>query len=178
MEIENLKNFTAGETLTVTMPATAGYTSAKLILKKINLAAIIISGTLADSVWTFTVSAATTAGYAAGDYTYQATESSTTTKIVSAYGNLTIYANLETASTAFDPRSADEIILAAVIAVMSGTASQTQKYVQVGDRSLQYMSFSELAEKRAYFEQRVASAHAERTGENGSGTIFTTFRKV
>lgn len=177
MNITELKTFTAGETLTVTMSATSGYTAAKLILKRINTAAIILVGSLSNGVWTFTQTAALTAGYAAGDYAFQVIENNSTEKTVSASGNVKIYANLETSAPAFDPRTADEIILEAVIAVMSGTASQTQRSVSVGDKSLQYMSFSELAEKRAYFENRVADALAEKNG-GGSGTIYTTFSKV
>lgn len=177
MNITELRTFTAGETLTATMSATSGYTAAKLILKRINTAAIILTGSLANDVWTFTQTATLTAGYAAGDYAFQVVENNATEKKVSASGNIKIYANLETSATAFDPRTADEVILDAVIAVMSGTASQTQRSVSVGDKSLQYMSFSELSEKRAYFENKVADALAAKNG-GGSGTIFTTFRKV
>ncbi len=177
MKIEDLRQFTAGESLTITATATTGMTAAKLIFKKINVAAIVLTGALSGGIWTFTASAATTAVFAAGDYTFQMYESSSTEKTIYSAHPVTIKPNLETSSTAFDPRSADEIILEAVIAVMSGTASQTQRSVSVGDKSLQYMSFSELAEKRAYFEERVYAALAELDG-GGSGTIFTTFSKV
>ena len=171
MDINQFCKLTAGTSITLTKLANADYTASKLILKRVGVAPIVIAGVKNGSNWIYSLTAIATAEYPAGKYSYQVTESAEEDKIISASGIVQILPDLETADTAYDPRSADEIILDAVIAVMTGTASQKQRSVKVGDQEISFMSFAELAEKREYFEALVASQQSNAN----SGSIRATF---
>lgn len=173
MDISEFTYFTVGTTFNLLFRCKVGAVSSVLTLKTANHAKITLSATLTEGKWLFTASATQTANYAMGDYTYQITETFSDGSVEISYmGKARFMPNLATALDAYDPRSQDEIILEAINAVMTGTASQTQKRVTVGDKTLEYTPFKELAEKREYYENRVAYQN----GSGTSGTILINFK--
>lgn len=172
-----IKTLTAGTSFNYSCKATDGYTSAVMTLKTASHAKITLSGTLTGGQWLFTASATATASYTVGDYVYQLIESNTSgvVRLVET-GKLKVLVNLATADANYDPRSADEKMLEAVIAVMADNASESRGTISIDGATTTYRSFKDLENMKAYYEQRIEDAYNEENG-GGSGTIFTTFTR-
>lgn len=69
-------------------------------------------------------------------------------------GNLLVKVNLSIDTTQ-DYRSKYAVIVEAIEAMIAGTASRAQKTVKVGDKEIQYMSFSELKAILDYFKGKL-----------------------
>lgn len=101
-------------------------------------------------------------GYVPGRYDYLLTE--TVAGVVSEldHGSLRILPNLASG----DPRSRARIILDAIEAVILGRATRNQRNVTVGDKTIGYMSHSELVAARDYWREEVEAEEAEDLGVN------------
>lgn len=69
-------------------------------------------------------------------------------------GNLLVKVNLSIDTTQ-DYRSKYAVIVEAIEAMIAGTASRAQRNVKVGDKQIQYMSFSELKGILDYFKGKL-----------------------
>lgn len=72
-----------------------------------------------------------------------------------------IIQNLATAPEDFDPRSAAEITLDAIDAMLAGRATAQQRRVQLGDKSIEYSTFAELMQWRSHFQKEVRKERGE-----------------
>lgn len=93
----------------------------------------------------------------AGNYLYQLLDSDS--EVVES-GSIQFLPSLASG----DPRSWASITLAAIEAVLTSRATQTQRNVTVGDKSLAYMSHAELLSAREYFTDLVDQENAEESG--------------
>ena len=144
------------------------------------------SGTIASTAdgdsHAISVAAATTTGYTAGDYTWQAfvTKAATSERYTIGQGVVTVKAGLTTASAASDQRSQARIALdAATAALASYTASNghVQEY-EIAGRRMRFRSVKELRELVNYWAaevQREVDAENIRRGLGTSRKVFTRF---
>ena len=126
-----------------------------------------------------TVAAATTAGWAAGDYSFQqfVTENDTGERHLVGQGWLEVVANLATATT-FDGRSHVKKTLDALQATILGKASKDQESYTIGNRSLSRMSPEELIAWESHYKALWAREKRALRLEKGlghSGKIRTRF---
>jgi len=126
-----------------------------------------------------TVAPATTASWAAGDYSYQQiiTNDTTGERHVVAEGWLTVVADLATA-TSHDGRSHTKIVLDALEATIQGKASKDQLSYSIAGRSLMRMSANELITWEERYRARWAQELAElrrSKGLSGPSKIRTRF---
>lgn len=105
----------------------------------------------------------------AGDYLYQLLDSDL--EVVES-GVIKFLPSL----AAGDPRSWAAITLAAIEAVLTSRATQTQRNVTVGDKTLGYMSHDELLRAREYFLDLVNQENAEESGISDQ-TYVVEFRR-
>ena len=105
----------------------------------------------------------------AGTYLYQLLDSDS--EVVES-GSIQFLPSL----AAGDPRSWAAITLAAIEAVLTSRATQTQRNVTVGDESLAYMSHAELLSAREYFSDLVSQESAEESGISEQSYV-TQFRR-
>lgn len=115
------------------------------------------------------VSAATTAGYAAGWYEYQTyiIRSSDSERVTIERGRVEVIADRDE-STA-DPRNHNRIMLEALESTLQGKASKDQLSYSIGDRSLSRMSPSELQEWYDIYRRRVRDDERDEKAERGKG---------
>lgn len=116
------------------------------------------SGVLHD----VTVSAATTAAYAAGAYSWAAWVESAGEVYTVDQGRLTVDPNLRAglASVGLDVRSHARRTLEALEAVIEGRASMDQSEYRIGDRMLKRMSIDELLKFRDRYRSEVEAEDA------------------
>lgn len=127
-----------------------------------------------------TVAAATTAGWSAGDYSYQqfVTENVNGGRHLVSEGWLTVAANLAT-STTFDGRSHVKQTLDALQATILGKASKDQLSYSISGRALQRMSPEELITWESHYKALHAQELRALRIENGlghHGKIRTRFK--
>ena len=91
--------------------------------------------------------------WAPGFYVYQLK----TAGAVTGTGRFRLLQDLEHAPDGFDPRSTAEITLDAIDAMLAGRATAQQRRVQVGDKSVEYSTISELKQWREYFLEQLAA---------------------
>ncbi len=101
------------------------------------------------------VAAATTNGYTAGRYQWQAyiTRTSDSARVMVDDGVMTVLANRTSATT--DPRSHARICLENIQAVLESRASQDQQNYSIAGRSLGRMLISDLLKLRDYYRHEV-----------------------
>ena len=92
-----------------------------------------------------------TINYTAGTYKYQILGDNG----VIAYGDLKVLENFDLVDQTVQIKSQNEIILEAIQAQIAGVATQSQQSISVGDKSISYMSLSELLKARDYFYKKV-----------------------
>lgn len=151
--------FIAGDTVKWTISltdflATDGWTLKYSLMKMAASTAVITFSSTADgSDHAIVLSKTTTAGYTAGNYSWQSyVENNPVTEHYSiANGFIEIKSTFQTA-TAFDSRSDVQKIFEAIEAAILGKASYDQLSRKVGDRELRYLSPKELIELRNFYK--------------------------
>jgi hypothetical protein len=137
-------------------PASAGWA---LSYTLINAAAkITINASASGDNHAVTVSAATTAGYAAGSYDWRARVSKAGEIYTVGEGRITVR-NAFSAST-FDARTHARKTLEAIEAVIEGRASSEVSYYMIGNRQLRYMTPAELLTLRDKYRAEVKGEDA------------------
>ena len=137
-------------------------------------AATVVAASGSGSVYTLTVAAATSAGYAAGtwDWTAYATRTSDSARVTVGSGALLVVANPAT-STA-DTRSHAAKMLAAIEALLEGRSVADVNSYSIKDRSLTKMTPAELVQWRSYYRNEVGREDeaARRASGRASGRTF------
>ena len=96
--------------------------------------------------------AAETAEWKPGEYQYQILDATG----LKSYGNIELMPNFASAAAGVTVKSHAQEMVDAIEAVIEGRATQAQKHVTVGDKSLEYMDFDQLMKYLDYFKQKVA----------------------
>lgn len=91
-----------------------------------------------------TVAAAATAGWTAGTYSWESRVARAGEVYRIANGQIDVLANIAVATGAFDNRSAAEIALANVEAMLSGKATSGTRRYRIGDRELESYATTDL----------------------------------
>jgi len=150
---------TAGDTLAwqislADYPASAGWT---LKYRLINAAGKIdITGTASGDDHRVSVPAATSAGWTAGDYTWQAyVEGGTSERYTVATGAITIKANLAAQSAGYDTRSPAAKTLAAVDSWLTSRDLAVAEY-EIAGRRMKYIPITDLIALRSKLQAEVA----------------------
>ena len=131
-----------------------------------------ITGVAEGDGWRITVPSATTAGFDAGLWTWQATATYSSTQYTAGRGQFTVKATASYSGTpgAFDDRSRAEIDLSYVEAAIR-TLSQggmVQEY-SIGGRSLRRYKMTELLELRSTLQNEVAMERRREKIRQGLG---------
>lgn len=100
----------------------------------------------------FTIAAATTAAYTAGDYKWQLVATKTTTRYTIAEGWITLTDNISGRSALYDNRSHAKKVLDAIEAVIEGRASMDQMGYQIAGRSLSRTPIPDLIKLRSLYK--------------------------
>lgn len=155
-------------------PASAGWA---LSYTLINAAAkITINASASGDDHAVTVSAATTAGYAAGSYDWRARISKAGEVYTVGEGRFTVRNAFGGAT--FDARSHARKTLEAIEAVIEGRASSEVSYYMIGNRQLRYMTPAELLTLRDKYRAEVAredAAAAVAAGLPDKRRVFVRF---
>lgn len=141
-------------------------------------ASLDIVGVHNESGFVFKATPAQTAAFAPGTYSWQLVVVSATDRIEIARGSVEVLANIEAGGVNFDGRSYTKRILDAIEAVLEGRASRSEKYYQVGSRSLGLMEPTELLDlrdrlRRDYRAELIASGQLE-----DDDTLYCSFGGV
>ena len=75
--------------------------------------------------------------------------------------------------TSSQEKSPNRIALEAITAFIQGRATAQQRRVQIGDKSIEYSSLSELLQWKRYFEQEVRKEEGKRVGIRHEKIYFT-----
>jgi hypothetical protein len=118
-----------------------------------------------------TVAAATTAGYSAGVYSWQAQVSAGAEKYTVDTGTLAVDPNLftGTASAAYDARSHARKTLAAIEAWLESRNAGVAEY-EIAGRRMKYIPLPDLLKLRQHYKAEVAAEDAAEAIRNGTGT--------
>lgn len=119
-----------------------------------------------------TVPAATSAGYAAGDYGWVAWVEVGSDKFTVGTGAATVLPDYRatSASTALDDRSHAAKVLAAIEAVIEGRAAKDQEAYEIAGRSLKRTPIADLLRLRQHYKSEVASEAAAEAIRRGTGS--------
>lgn len=155
-------------------PASAGWA---LSYTLINAAAkITINASASGDDHAVTVSAATTAGYAAGSYDWRARVSKAGEVYTVGEGRITVRNAFGGAT--FDARTHARKTLEAIEAVIEGRASSEVSYYMIGNRQLRYLTPAELLTLRDKYRAEVAredAAAAVAAGLPDKRRVFVRF---
>lgn len=144
-------------------------------------AATVVGSARTDGGWDFTISAATSAGFDAGTWYWQALATSGNDKLTLGAGSLTVKASLSYAgqAAAFDGRTQAEkdldAVQAAIRSLVSGGA--VQQY-SIGSRSITKMRLSDLMELESKLKAEVnreRAAEKVAAGLGNPGAMFVRF---
>lgn len=75
--------------------------------------------------------------------------------------------------TSSQEKSPNRIALEAITAFIQGRATAQQRRVQIGDKSIEYSSLSELLQWKRYFEEEVRKEEGKRVGIRHEKIYFT-----
>lgn len=75
--------------------------------------------------------------------------------------------------TSSQEKSPNRIALEAITAYIQGRATAQQRRVQIGDKSIEYSSLSELLQWKRYFEEEVRKEEGKRVGIRHEKIFFT-----
>lgn len=134
-------------------PANAGWSLTYTLINSTTKLTITAGASGADFL--VSVSAATSAGYAAGDYTWMARVTKATEIYTVGQGSITILPNLA-ALAIFDGRTHAKTMLEAIEAAFEGRASSTQLEYELNGRRIRNFSLEELITWRSYYKAEVA----------------------
>lgn len=156
-------------------PASSGWV---LSYTLINAAAkITITGTASGDDHLVSVTAATSAGYGAGTYAWQAVATLGSARYTVGSGTMTVKANLAAATT-LDNRTHVKKTLDAIEAVIENRASMDQQAYTIEGRSLTRTPMADLIKLRdkynaLYLQEQ--NAEAVNAGRGGKNRIFVRF---
>lgn len=127
---------------------------------------IEITATGSGSDYLAEVASATTAGYTAGTYSWQAyiTRTSDAQRVLIGSGSVEVVANRDASTT--DPRTHARKVLDAIEAVIENRATVDQQEYTINGRSLKRMPIDDLIKLRKQYRAEVA---AEVAAANGTG---------
>ena len=77
------------------------------------------------------------------------------------------------AETSSQEKSPNRIALEAITAFIQGRATAQQRRVQIGDKSVEYSTLSELLQWKRYFEEEVRKEEGKRVGIRPEKIYFT-----
>lgn len=155
---DNLTDYGTGYTLTYELTIDGGGTP------------ITLTASLSGSEYLIEIAAATTAGYASGDYYWVAliTRDSDSERIRVSNGTLTVKPN--PATSAADPRSHAKITLDAIEAVIQNRATKDQESYSIAGRSLSRMNITDLLAFRDQYRAEVRREEDAEKIAKGLGT--------
>lgn len=116
-----------------------------------------------DNEFYLIASADETVKYQAGTYKYQLLDDAG----VKQAGDLKVLENFDLVDQTAEIKSPSEVILEAIQAQIAGVATQSQQSISVGDKSISYMSLSELLKARDYFYDKVQKQLGAYSVNNG-----------
>ena len=125
-----------------------------------------------------TVAAATTAGYAAGKYLWQAYVTKAAERFKVDEGLLEVEADFATAGASYDPREHARVVLAAIEAVIEDRATKDQESYSINGRSLSRTPLADLLKLRATYRdevRRLDQAEALAAGLDGGRNVYVRF---
>jgi hypothetical protein len=136
-----------------------------------------VVGTASGTGWDFALAAATSAGFDAGQWYWQAIATSGSDKVTVGAGQLQVLAALEYAGTpgAFDGRSQAQIDLDAVQAAIRAIVSGGAKQYSIGSRSFTKLDLSELMERESKLKAEVKREQMADLIANGLGNPHNLF---
>ena len=136
-----------------------------------------VVGTADGAGWTFTLAAATSAGFDAGQWYWQAIATSGSEKLTLGAGQLEVLAALSYAGTpgAFDGRSQAQQDLDAVQAAIRAIVSAGAKQYTIGSRSFTKLDLTELMERESKLKAEVKREQMADLIANGLGNPHNLF---
>jgi hypothetical protein len=136
-----------------------------------------VVGTAYGQGWEFTLSAATSAGFDAGQWYWQAIATSGSDKVTLGAGQLEVLAALSYAGTpgAFDGRSQAQQDLDAVQAAIRSIISGQAKQYSIGSRSFTKLDLGELMERESKLKAEVKREQMADLIANGLGNPHNLF---
>ena len=76
-------------------------------------------------------------------------------------------------NTSSEEKSPNRIALEAITAFIQGRATAQQRRVQIGDKSIEYSTLSELLQWKRYFEEEVRKEEGKRVNIRHEKIFFT-----
>lgn len=139
----------------------ASYSAALIARLKGGSSEITVAATEATDYYLFTVASTTSAGFTAGDYSWQVeiTKTATGDRAVVARGEWKILADLD--ETGADTRSHAQIMLTKIESLLSGRADKDVSSYSIAGRSISKMSISDLLQWRDYYKREVTRERRE-----------------
>ena len=127
--------------------------------------------------WEFTLAAATSAGFDAGTWYWQAIATSGSDKVTLGAGQLEVLAALEYSGTpsAFDGRSQAQIDLDAVQSAIRAIISGQAKQYSIGNRSFTKLDLGDLMERESKLKAEVKREQMAELIANGQGNPHNLF---
>lgn len=120
------------------------------------------------SAFAVTVAMATTAGYAAGKYSWVATVSNGSERYTVDSGTFEVTKDFND-NTAYDGRSHAQKTLEAIEAVIEGRATMDQQEYSIGDRTLKRTPMADLLKLHSRYSAMVEAEVAAEKLKNGAG---------
>jgi hypothetical protein len=169
-----IEKLTAGDTLSfdttvVDYPASDGWTLTYRLVPTGTGTVITFTASANGDAYAVSVSAATTANWAAGDYSWSSYVSLSGERYTVEQGFLTISPNPATYAAGTDLRSHARIVLDAVEAVIEGRASLDQEEYTINGRSLKRTKLEDLLKFRAFYKMELAKEEAAKDLAAGLG---------
>lgn len=135
-------------------PASAGWTLKYAIQGPTNVG--VISASADGAAHLIEIAKATTAGWTAGDYWYQAFVEDGTERVTLYRGQFELVKSLDTGiSGAYDGKSHYQTVLSALKATLEGKASKDQLSYSIRGRSISRMTLTEITDAIATYERLV-----------------------
>jgi len=136
-----------------------------------------VVGVASGQGWTFTLAAATSAGFDAGQWYWQAVATSGSDQVTLGAGQLQVLAALDFTSTpgAFDGRSQAQQDLDAVQAAIRAIVSGGVKQYSIGSRSFTKMDLGDLVERESKLKAEVKREQMADLIANGLGNPHNLF---
>lgn len=152
-------------------PASAGYSLSYALVKSGALIGIASSPDGDDHA--VSLSAATTAGYAAGIYDYQAYVTLDADRYKVEDGSITVKPNFAAQTSGYDNRSHAKKVLDAIDSLLEGKAASDVSSYSIAGRSLTKYSPAELLDLRKYYHKlyRQEIQAAQRKAGKSTGSL-------
>lgn len=170
------------QTTVVDYPATDGWTLYFRLVPRVSGSPILLTAAAATDPATdyrVQVDPATTAAWAAGEYTWNSyVKIGTSARYSVESGQVTLLPDPAVTTAPFDNRTHARIVLDAIEAVLENRATKDQQEYQIGDRMLKNVPMMELLQFRMQYKAEVRGEEmADRiANKTGSNRILTRFR--